>query len=250
MDKFNREHWPVPASGPLHVFNCASKFFKATSFEHGTDLSCLTKELPECKESTVSLLVDGGPDFNPKHLTNVVMYRGIWKDCNLDCLMVTTHSAGNSAYNKIEHAWSVLLRSLACVILSNTLPGQAPAEEQCHLSDEEHCRKLSVVFDVAIDKLCSYWNHLKFDSFPILSQKVPCLSKEELCPGWMCHAIEKFPSASKKKIRKMLYFRRSSGFSSFYVCTSIAPCITFLSSSAPHPIVSTADNILWKQKMP
>ena len=32
MDKFNHEHWPVPVSGSLHVFNHFSKFFKVTSF--------------------------------------------------------------------------------------------------------------------------------------------------------------------------------------------------------------------------
>ena len=137
IDKLNQDHWSVPVSGPQHVFNRASKFFKATSLQHATDIACLLKEQSDCRKSIVSLLVDGGPDFSPKHLTNVLIYGRIWKDCNLDCLMVTTHSAGNSAYNKVEHAWSVLSQSLAGVTLSNTLPGEVPPEEQRDLSDEE-----------------------------------------------------------------------------------------------------------------
>ena len=182
VDKLNRDHWSVPVSGPLHMFNRATKFFKATSFEHATDLSHLLKDVPECKKSVVSLVVDGGPDLSPKHLVNVLVYGMLWQGCDLDCLMVTTNSAGNSAYNKIEHAWSVLSRCLAGVTLQNALPGEQPPEEQRHLSDQERERKLALVFDAAIDELCSYWNQLKFDSFPVFSSKVQCLSKEASAP--------------------------------------------------------------------
>ena len=202
VDKLNRDHWSVPVSGPLHVFNRATKFFKATSFEHAVDLSHLLKDVPDCKKSIVSLLVDGGPVFSPKHLANVLVYGMLWLDCDLDCLMVTTHSAGNSAYNKIEHAWSMLSRCLAGVTLSNALPGEAPPQEQRQLSDEERERKLAVVFDAAMDELCSYWNRLKFDGFPVLSRKVPCLSEEEFCSLETRRAIDEFLYASEKAIKE------------------------------------------------
>ena len=140
--------------------------------------------------------------MSPKHLANVLVYGMLWQGCDLDCLMVTTHSAGNSAYNKIEHAWSVLSRCLAGVTLRNALPGETPPKEQRHLSDEERRRKLALVFDAAIDELCSYWNRLKFDSFPVFSRKVPCLSEEDFCPLWMRHAIEDFLHATEKSIRE------------------------------------------------
>ena len=101
----------------------------------------------------VSLLVDGGPDLSPRHLTNFLVYGQLWKDSSLDCLMVTTHAAGNSAYN-VEHAWSVLSRALAGVTLPNSLPGERPPEQQQGLSEEALQGKLAAVFDGAIDILC------------------------------------------------------------------------------------------------
>ena len=237
------------------MFNRASKFFKATSLQHATDIACLLKEQSDCRKSIVSLLVDGGPDFSPKHLTNVLIYGRIWKDCNLDCLMVTTHSAGNSAYNKVEHAWSVLSRSLAGVTLSNTLPGEVPPEEQRDLSDKECWRKLSIVFDAAIDELCSYWNHLKFDGFSVMSRKVPCLSDEEFCPGWMHRAIEEFSSASEKKIREEDALQEVQQFLKF-LCKHINHTtyhLSFIKCTSPgcehcrqHPVVAEkAVDFLW-----
>ena len=91
---------------------------------------------------------------------------------------------------------------LGRVTLSNALPGEAPPEEQRQLSDEERERKLAVVFDAAMDELCSYWNRLKFDGFPVLSRKVSCLSEEEFCALETCRAIEEFLYASEKAIKE------------------------------------------------
>ena len=133
----------------------------------------LTRTVPDAMKGVVSLLVDGGPDFSPKHLINLLAYGRLWKDSNLDCLMVTTHAAGYSAY-KIEHAWSLLSRALAGVTLPNSLPGELPPEQKQGLSEDELTAELATVLDAAINILGGYWNGLKFDGFGVDIRAVPC----------------------------------------------------------------------------
>lgn len=131
VDKLQRLHWTVPSTGPLHVFNRSTKFFKATSTEHASDLYRLFNEVPEAMKGVVNLEVDGGPDFSPKNMMNFVVHGRLWKDCNIDCLMVTTHAPGHSAYNKIEHAWAPLSRALTGVICLT------PCRANCHQSSNQ-----------------------------------------------------------------------------------------------------------------
>ena len=122
----------------------------------------------------VSLIVDGGPDFNPHHLKNILAFGRLWQDLKLDCLMLTTHAPGQSAYNPLEHAWSVMANALAGVTFANHLPNEYPAEEQ-DISDDAKLRKEAVVFDRALDELCGYWSGKTFDGFPVRATKVRCL---------------------------------------------------------------------------
>ena len=130
VDKLQRLHWTIPSSGPLHVFNHSTKFFKATSTEHASDLYRLLNKVPAAMKGVVNLQVDGGPDFSLKNMMNFVVYDQLWKDCNIDCLMVTTHAHSHSAFNKFEHAWAPLSEALAGVTLPNSLPDQLPPEQQ------------------------------------------------------------------------------------------------------------------------
>ena len=90
---------------------------------------------------------------------------------------MTTHAPGSSAYNKIEHVWSVLSRSLAGVTFVMNLPGEHPPCQQ-NLSEEETKRKESVIFDRALQQLNGYWSRILFDSFPISSSHLSCQSPE------------------------------------------------------------------------
>ncbi|RGB23964.1 hypothetical protein C1646_773756 [Rhizophagus diaphanus] len=46
------------------------------------------------------LLVNGGPDENPKHMKNIIQYAHLFRSLNLDYLTIRTHALGQSAYCK------------------------------------------------------------------------------------------------------------------------------------------------------
>ncbi|EXX75382.1 hypothetical protein GLOIN_2v1783204 [Rhizophagus irregularis DAOM 181602=DAOM 197198] len=48
------------------------------------------------------LLVDGGPDENPRHLKNIKTYCHLFQKFDLDYLTVRTHATGQSKYNPVE----------------------------------------------------------------------------------------------------------------------------------------------------
>ena len=130
LDKHHCIHQVWPQTGPLFVFNWASKFHSPTFLSHASDLTAIFKEVRLAQKPVVSLIVDGGPDQSPSHTTNFLLYGRLWRDQQLDCLIVATHAPGQSAYNCIEHAWSLLSQSLTGVTLPNHLPGECPPIEQ------------------------------------------------------------------------------------------------------------------------
>ena len=143
VDKLGCLHHVVPHTGALHVFNRASCFHTATSTAHASDLATLFREVPAIQKRVVSLLVNGGPDFSPKHMINFLAYGRLWRDQRFDALIMNCHSPGNSTYNDIEHAWSPLSKALAGVTLPDSLPGELPPQSQ-KLSAEDTVRKEAV----------------------------------------------------------------------------------------------------------
>ena len=73
---------------------------------------------------------------NPSHIMNFKSYGWLWRDQQLDCLIVATHALGQSAYNCIEHAWFVLSQSLTGVTLPSCLPNEPLPHEQDLAEDE------------------------------------------------------------------------------------------------------------------
>ncbi|CAB4440867.1 unnamed protein product [Rhizophagus irregularis] len=80
------------------------------------------------------LLVDGGPDKNPKHMKNIIQYAHLFRDLNLDYLTICTHAPGQSAYNPVERSMASLSGKLAV--------------------DEELARQN---FEFSGKKLCDIW---------------------------------------------------------------------------------------------
>ncbi|CAB5209624.1 unnamed protein product [Rhizophagus irregularis] len=58
------------------------------------------------------LLVDGGPDENPRHLKNIKTYCHLFRKFDLDYLTVRTHAPGQSKYNPVERG-KVIVPELA-----------------------------------------------------------------------------------------------------------------------------------------
>ncbi|CAB4489434.1 unnamed protein product [Rhizophagus irregularis] len=63
------------------------------------------------------LLVDGGPDKNPRHMKNIFQYCKMFCNFDLDYLSVRTHAPGQSAYNPVERSMSTLSQKLAGITL-------------------------------------------------------------------------------------------------------------------------------------
>ena len=180
------------------MFNRASKFHNSTSCAHTSALVTLLPAIRQTGKTALSCIVDGGPDQSPKHLLNLLSCGRLWCDGNLDALLVTTHAPGSSAYNKVEHAWSLMSRSLTGVTFSIHLPGERPPCEQ-GLSEEETSRKESVVFDRALDQRDGYWNGKTYDGHPVTSSHVECLVEEHYTDH---DVLDAFVKSSMAKIKE------------------------------------------------
>jgi hypothetical protein len=64
-----------------------------------------------------TLLVDGGPDENPRHLKNIKAYCQLFKKFDLDFLSIRTHAPGQSKYNPVERGMATLSGKLAGITL-------------------------------------------------------------------------------------------------------------------------------------
>ena len=173
-DKLGRLHYSVPHTGYLFVKNRAARFHESTAETHANDLSALVEAELRKGKTGLCLSVDGGPDYTVKSVLTVFAMGRLWRDQNLDFLIMCTHAPGDSAYNRVEHAWSPLSSAVAGVTLPASLPGELPPWEQ-KLSAEDGEKKVPDVFDHAMEVLNSYWNGLSYDGFPVVSSSVPCL---------------------------------------------------------------------------
>ena len=134
--------------------NRAARFHEATAETHANDLSDLVKDEMRQGKTGLCLTVDGGPDYSVKSVFTLFAFGRLWRDQNLDYLLMCTHAPRDSAYNQIELAWSMLSAALTGVTLPVSMPGEGPPWEQRLNPDEDE--KVAEVFDHAITILNSY----------------------------------------------------------------------------------------------
>ena len=104
------------------------------------------------------ILADGGPDYTPAGVVNILFYYRLFKELNLDFLSVATYPSRYSAFNPIEHLWSPLSDMLAGAVFSPKLDGDTkPPCQPNQLSPDELREKEYAVFDNAISKLSTFW---------------------------------------------------------------------------------------------
>ena len=177
-DSMGRTHIPYGRTGDVYVYNRAAKFHNSSAMIHSNDLTEILKEVRDKnpKKNSVLLVSDNGPDWNPQSLQTFLYMGRLWRDSNLDCLMLTTYLPGFSRFNMIEHAWAPLTKALTSVTLSNHLPGEKAPAEQAGFTREQTQEKESVVFDAAIDLLNNYWALTYDDKYYVHSRKVDCQS--------------------------------------------------------------------------
>ena len=172
-DRLGRLHLDTPYSGPTRLMIRSHKYNSTTAATHVTDLYNI---LEPCKDekSIYMFLADGGPDFNPSHIANSLFYYRLFKKLDADILDVMTYAARYSAFNPIEHCWSLASNHLAGVVFSPFVDEDnvAPAL-QSGLDEEIRKQKEKVIFDRAMNAMASqHWYDLNFDGFPVNVQPV------------------------------------------------------------------------------
>ena len=169
-DKLGRAHLQTPHSGSIHLRLRSTEYHGSSIATHVNDLYNI---ISKNQKPALMILADGGPDYTPAGVVNILFYYRLFKELNLDFLSVSTYAARYSAFNSIEHFWSPLSDMLAGVVVSPKLnAGTKPPCQQSQLSPDELREKEYAVFDNAISELSTFWKEAKFDGFPIQIKKI------------------------------------------------------------------------------
>ena len=201
FDKLNRKHYIIPYTGPAVVCVRAGKFYSSTSLTHVVDLTHILKAVVMEQRTAVTLLVDGGPDWNTSSLLNCLFFYRLWRDVGLDMLVVRSYAARCSSYNPIEHLWAPLSKRLSGVQFSAVASGdRKPPCQLSGITAQERKQKEAMVFDNAINELCSvHWANATFDGYPCHSFHIRCLDDKP--PIYDDHEFEDIQSFLRCPLR-------------------------------------------------
>lgn len=98
-------------------------------------LPLIKRRVQEDGIQLLTIVADGGPDYNPNHLVNQFYWSKLFKLSGLHAMVIVTYCPGYSALNPAEHLWVPLTNSLVGVYLGDTLPNEAtPPLKQTSLS--------------------------------------------------------------------------------------------------------------------
>ena len=107
----------TPHTGPAFLYVRSSKYNHSSMSTHITDLHEVSKtDMENSSHNSFVLLSDGGPDFSPSSVLNHLFLFRLFKVLHLDMLSVSTYAARYSAFNPIEHLWSVMSNKLSGVV--------------------------------------------------------------------------------------------------------------------------------------
>ena len=104
--------WAITSSdsiynGPVHLSLRNNKFHSSTIATYVSDF------YSSSRFTSAMALADGGPDYSPANIINMLFYFRLFKVLNFDLLSVSTYAAWYSAFNPTEHVWSPLSNHLA-----------------------------------------------------------------------------------------------------------------------------------------
>ncbi|CAG8821292.1 46399_t:CDS:2, partial [Gigaspora margarita] len=151
--------------GQLSIYIRPEYFVGTSLMSHMRDLLDISKhdeyaevlKHDEHIKSVWILLVDGGPDENPKHLKNIIEYCRFFHELNLNYLSVRTHAPYQSAYNLVERSMCTLSEKLAGIELLVDRFG-SHLNSQGVVIDEDLARRN---FEFAGECLCEIWKRDK-----------------------------------------------------------------------------------------
>lgn len=121
----------VSYSGPTYIAIRSGKHSSSTAYTHALDFERLLK-IPEFDSITkvgnavkpvVILIVDGGPDENPRYQKTIQVAVHHFLKHQLDCIFVATNAPGRSAFNRVERRMAPLSKELSGLILPHEYYG-------------------------------------------------------------------------------------------------------------------------------
>ena len=101
IDAPGRSHLEYPQTGPSVVYLRNNFLHSSTCIEHINDLYPICTEATRNGVSSILIISDNGPDYNPTSVKNELLYYELWKKSGLDCLAITSNAAGLSVFNPI-----------------------------------------------------------------------------------------------------------------------------------------------------
>lgn len=138
-------------AGPAHLFMRPLMYDKPDLYSNVGDLRAIL----EAKESSgklrpvLSIITDGGDGYKNTRMSTILLYGRIFRDFQLEGLILFRRAGGLSAYNNIEHLWSPISSALSGMVLGvdphNRRNGKPPSaclrgddlfEENVELLDE------------------------------------------------------------------------------------------------------------------
>ena len=176
FDKVGRPHLQTPYSGRAKVILRAQKYNSTIIVTHVSDIRSIMRQEPTRNQPGLFIMSDGGPDFNPTSVLNLLYYYRLFMELDLDILNAFTYAARYSVYNCVEHLWAPLSKTLSGVVFSNIAPGDN--KNPIHISkltSSEVEEKEKIVFDRAMKSIENgHWRDASFNGFEIDAETVPC----------------------------------------------------------------------------
>jgi hypothetical protein len=122
----NKLQGAVSSSGPTYIGIRSGKHDSSIAATHAADLHHLYDDVESFKDilyrtdgavkPILILLVDGGPDENPRYGETIKYACSNFLKLKLEALFVATQAPGRSAYNPVERRMAPLSRCLAGII--------------------------------------------------------------------------------------------------------------------------------------
>ena len=194
QDKLGRDKIKWPRSGPLTVQIYPSRLIESTNLMHMNYFSTYLRRNKWQQIYNVVAIADGGPDWSVKSVLNLMSMGYLWKNLELDVLVIQCYAPGHSRFNPIERSWSALTKWLVGVILPVEVDGAVPKENETD--------KWLEALDFAASSCAKFWQNKICGGFPVVAQTF--LSNNPLVSEIKnTHkTLHEFTNASKTKINE------------------------------------------------